>query len=123
MTHKMLFAVLLSQGICSLAMAAPADSVAHNVRPTDLAVRSEGQTIQNTQGLRLMIRGGTAQWAFQFVCVDAHCKFHHVHASHHGKEPEHIDLSVRLTCSTECTSRQDSLLQSASVSTKGVRGR
>ncbi len=116
MTHKMLFAVLLSQGVCSLAVAAPADSVAHNVRPTDLAARSERTPIQNMQGLHLMIRGGTSQWAFQFVCVDAHCEFRHTHASHHGEAPEHIDLSVRLTCSTGCTSRQNPSLQSASLS-------
>ena len=116
MTHKMLLAVLLSQGACSLAMAAPMDSVPHNVRPADLTAKSERKSIQNSQGLHLLIRGGTAQWAFQFVCTDAHCEFRHIHASRHAQQPEYIDLSVSLTCSTECLRRPNSPLQSASVS-------
>lgn len=121
MAHKILLAVLLSQGVCSLAMAAPMDSVAHTVRPTDLTARSGQKSIQNFQGLHLMIRGGTAQWAFQFTCVDAHCEFRHMHASHHAQGPEHIDLSVRLTCSTACTDHQSSALQSASIVGENTR--
>lgn len=122
MTHKILLAALLGQVACSLAMAASMDSVAHNVRPTDLVARSQQNAIQNVQGLRLMIRGGTAQWAFQFTCVDAHCEFRHMLSSHHAHKPEHLDLSVRMTCSAGCTSHQNSLLQSASVSQESIRG-
>jgi hypothetical protein len=122
MTHKILLAAaLLGQGACSLAMAAPMDSVAHNVRATNLTAKSQQDDVQNVQGLHLMIRGGTAQWAFLFTCVDAHCEFRHMRAAHHGHEPEHIDLSVRMTCSAGCTSHQNSLLQSASVSQENIR--
>lgn len=122
MTHKILLtAALLGQGACSLAMAAPLDSVAHNVRSTNLTAKSQQNDIQNVQGLHLIIRGGTAQWAFQFTCVDAHCEFRHMRAAHHGHEPEHVDLSVRLTCATACTSQQNSLLQSASISKESIR--
>lgn len=115
MTHKILLAALLSQIASSLAIAAPMDSLARNVKSTDLTARSQQNIIQNVQGLHLTIRGGTAQWAFQFTCVDAHCEFRHMHSSHHAHEPERIDLSVRMTCSAGCTSHQTSLLQSASV--------
>lgn len=116
MTYKILFAALLSQVACWLAMAAPMESVAHNARPTDLKAKSEQKAIQNSQGLHLSIRGGTALWAFQFVCTDTHCQFRHIRASRHVQQPEYIDLSVSLTCSAECMGRPNTPLQSASVS-------
>jgi len=122
MVHKIMLAVLLGQGACSLAMAAPMNSVTPTVRPTDPTAKSGQKSIQNSQGLHLMIRGGTAQWAFQFTCIDARCEFRHTHASRHTQEPEHIDLSVRLTCSPECTGHQSSPLQSASVPGESIRG-
>ena len=86
MRMMMLMALFVSLGAGHSTDVAPGNSM-----PASQMGFSEIPTV------RLLIRGGTAQWGFQFACAGAHCRFRHTHVLHHFGQAQYVNLAVRFS--------------------------
>lgn len=91
----MLMAMLVSLGTPIVAMGRPV-AVAHE-KPAPVSTAPVQAIVPDVSNLRLLIRGGTAQWAFQFACVGAHCRFRHTRVLHRFRQAQYVNLAVRFS--------------------------
>ncbi len=95
MRQTMLMVLLVILGMPIVAMGR---SVAvANEKPVAVSTAPVQTIVPDVPTVRLLIRGGTAQWAFQFACVGAHCRFRHTHVLHRFRQAQYVNLAVRFS--------------------------
>ncbi|MEK6397251.1 MAG: hypothetical protein V4734_04130 [Terriglobus sp.] len=72
------------------------EDVSRKTTPSVAATPSKA-ILEHTPSVHLLVRGGTAQWSFQFVCIGAHCRFRHTRVPHRLRQPEYVNLAVRFS--------------------------
>lgn len=87
--------MVLTAVLASVTAVHPVD-VSQKATPAVSATRSQA-ILEHTPSVRLLIRGGTSQWAFQFACAGAHCHFSHSAVSHRFRQAQSVNLAVRFS--------------------------
>jgi hypothetical protein len=95
MRQMMLMTMLVILGMPIVAMGRPV--AVPNKTPSSVSARPAQAIEPDIPVVRLLIRGGTAQWAFQFACVGAHCRFRHTHVLHRFRQAQYVNLAVRFS--------------------------